>query len=205
MELKRLLEGVEVRKIVGDPLKRVEGIAYHSKQIDKGFLFAAIRGVEVDGHRFIEEAIQRGAEVVVSEEEREVSDGTMILVPNSRQALAKISIKLLWRSFVPAQAHRGHRDQWKDDDHLSFGIDSEEGRGHGWRDRNDQLSVRPKRHSRSKHDAGVSGSSKNALGDGRGRDFPCHHGGLFPRARSGSGLRMPVRRRGLYESHPRSS
>ena len=92
MELKRLLEGVEVRKIVGDPLKRVEGIAYHSKQIGKGFLFAAIRGVEVDGHRFIEEAIQRGAEVVVSEEEREVSDGTLIVVPNSRRALAKISI-----------------------------------------------------------------------------------------------------------------
>ena len=92
MELKRLLEGVEVKKIVGDPLKRVDGIAYHSKQIDRGFLFAAIRGLATDGHHFIEEAIQRGAGVIVSEEEREVSDRTLILVPNSRQALAKISI-----------------------------------------------------------------------------------------------------------------
>jgi UDP-N-acetylmuramoyl-L-alanyl-D-glutamate--2,6-diaminopimelate ligase len=47
--------------------------------------------MEADGHEFIEEAIKRGAEAVVSEEEREVSNGTMILVPNSRQALAKIS------------------------------------------------------------------------------------------------------------------
>jgi UDP-N-acetylmuramoyl-L-alanyl-D-glutamate--2,6-diaminopimelate ligase len=91
MELKKLLEGVQVKKITGGTLKEIEGIAYHSKQIRKGFLFAAIRGMEADGHEFIEEAIKRGAEAVVSEEEREVSNGTMILVPNSRQALAKIS------------------------------------------------------------------------------------------------------------------
>ncbi len=91
MELKRLIQGVEVKKIIGDPMKEVDGIAYHSKQIDKGFLFAAIRGLEADGHQFIEEAIRRGAGVVVSEEAREVSDRTLILVPNSRQALARIS------------------------------------------------------------------------------------------------------------------
>jgi len=91
MELKRLIEGVEVKRVVGDSLKEVEGIAYHSKQIGKGFLFAAIRGLEADGHRFIEEAIQRGAEVIVSEEDRDVSGRTLILVPNSRQALARIS------------------------------------------------------------------------------------------------------------------
>jgi len=91
MQLGKLIEGVEVKKIVGDTVKEVDGIAYHSKQIGKEFLFAAIRGLEADGHQFIEEAIQRGAGVVVSEVERQVSDRTLILVPNSRQALAKIS------------------------------------------------------------------------------------------------------------------
>jgi UDP-N-acetylmuramoyl-L-alanyl-D-glutamate--2,6-diaminopimelate ligase len=91
MELKRLIEGVEVKKIDGDSPKEIEGIAYHSKQVRKGFLFAAIRGMEVDGHRFVGEAIERGAEAVVLEEEQEVSNRTMILVPDSRQALAKIS------------------------------------------------------------------------------------------------------------------
>jgi UDP-N-acetylmuramoyl-L-alanyl-D-glutamate--2,6-diaminopimelate ligase len=47
--------------------------------------------MEVDGHHFIGEAVERGAEVVVSEEEREVSHRTMIVVPNSRQALGKMS------------------------------------------------------------------------------------------------------------------
>ena len=92
MELRKLLEGVEIKKITGETRKQMKGIAYHSKQTGKDFLFAAIRGVEVDGHQFVKEAIERGAEAVVLEEEQEVSNQTMILVPNSRRALAKISI-----------------------------------------------------------------------------------------------------------------
>ena len=91
MKLKKLLEGVEIRRITGETQKEIEGIAYHSNGVGKGFLFAALRGMEVDGHQFIEEAIRRGADAVVLEEEREIANQTMILVPNSRQALAKIS------------------------------------------------------------------------------------------------------------------
>ena len=110
MELRKLLQGVEIRKITGETLKEIEGIAYHSKQIAKGFLFAAIRGMEVDGHQFIGEAIERGAAAVVLEDEIKIPvvgaglaqskkgaissappHVTMILVPNSRQALGRIS------------------------------------------------------------------------------------------------------------------
>ncbi len=91
MKLSKLLEGIEIRKVTGGTLKEIEGIAYHSKQVRKGFLFAAIRGMEADGHRFIEEALEKGAEAVLLEEERDVPNRTMILVPNSRRALAKIS------------------------------------------------------------------------------------------------------------------
>ena len=91
MELRKLLEGVEIKRITGEILREIGGIAYHSKQVEKGFLFVAIRGLEVDGHQFIGEAAQRGAEVVVLEKEREIFNRTMVLVPNSRQALAKIS------------------------------------------------------------------------------------------------------------------
>jgi UDP-N-acetylmuramoyl-L-alanyl-D-glutamate--2,6-diaminopimelate ligase len=91
MELKKLLEGVETKKIIGETQKEVKGIAYHSKQVEKDFLFAAIRGVEADGHQFVNEAIERGAAALVLEQEREVSNRTMVLVPDSRRALAKIS------------------------------------------------------------------------------------------------------------------
>ena len=91
MNLRKLLEGVEIRRITGETLREIEGIAYHSRQVKRDFLFVAIRGMEVDGHQFIEEAIERGAEAVLLEEAREISNRTMILVENSRQALAKIS------------------------------------------------------------------------------------------------------------------
>ncbi len=87
----KLLEGIEVKKIVGDTRKEIEGIAYHSQRVGKNFLFAAIRGTEVDGHRFIDEAIQRGAEAILLEEGSEVSGRTAIFVPNSRQSLAKVA------------------------------------------------------------------------------------------------------------------
>ncbi len=110
MELRKLLEGVEVRKITGETQKEIEGLAYHSKQIQKGYLFTALRGTEVDGHQFIEEVIERGAEAVVMEEDIKIPMGgsgltlpqkgatsgaptpvTMISVSNSRQALAKMA------------------------------------------------------------------------------------------------------------------
>ena len=91
MELKRLLEGVEVKRITGETRKEIGGIAYHSHRVRKGFLFAAIRGMEVDGHQFIGDAIERGAEAILLEQEREIGNRAMILVPNSRRALARIS------------------------------------------------------------------------------------------------------------------
>ena len=91
MELMRLLEGVETRRIAGENREEIEGIAYHSHRVRKGFLFAALRGMEADGHQFIGKAIERGAEAVLLEQEREIGNRTMILVPNSRQALARIS------------------------------------------------------------------------------------------------------------------
>jgi UDP-N-acetylmuramoyl-L-alanyl-D-glutamate--2,6-diaminopimelate ligase len=91
MELKKLLEGVEIKKLKGETLKEIEGIAYHSRKVEKGFLFVAIRGLEFDGHQFIEEAVRKGAEAVLLEGEREIPGRTVISVPSSRQALAKIS------------------------------------------------------------------------------------------------------------------
>ena len=91
MELRKLLEGVEIKKVMGDPLQEIRGIAYHSKRVEEAFLFAAIRGSEFDGHQFIGEAIERGAKALLLEEGQEVPGRTMIFVPNSRQALARVS------------------------------------------------------------------------------------------------------------------
>ncbi len=91
MELTKLMEGVEIEKMTGETRRGVEGIAYHSQQVRKGFLFAAIRGLKTDGHRFIEDALQRGAETILLEEKREIPRATAIFVSNSRKALARVS------------------------------------------------------------------------------------------------------------------
>lgn len=89
----RLLEGLEVRKIIGDRDREIEGIAYHSHKVKQNYLFVAIRGLETDGHRFIGEAVHRGAIAILLEDEEIFlpSSVTSILVGSTREALAKTS------------------------------------------------------------------------------------------------------------------
>ena len=67
----------------------VTGLAYDSRQVQPGFLFAALRGVTSDGHAHIGDAIARGAGCVLSEEPIEAESVTSIVSEDSRQALAR--------------------------------------------------------------------------------------------------------------------
>jgi UDP-N-acetylmuramoyl-L-alanyl-D-glutamate--2,6-diaminopimelate ligase len=50
----------------GDPESvDINGIAYNSSEVQPGWLFVAVPGRKVDGHRFIPDAIERGAAAVV--------------------------------------------------------------------------------------------------------------------------------------------
>lgn len=87
----KLLEGVEVKRVVGENRMEIAGVAYHSQEVRQNFLFVAIRGMEVDGHRFIGEAIRRGAAAILQEEGESFDGITSIFVPNSRKALARVA------------------------------------------------------------------------------------------------------------------
>lgn len=69
MKLNKLLEGVEVVAIRGNKYMEINGIFYDSKQLKPGGLFFAIKGVKLNGQDFIDEAIERGAICVVSEDD----------------------------------------------------------------------------------------------------------------------------------------
>lgn len=45
----------------------IKGITANSKEVKKGFLFVAIKGSRIDGHRFLREAARRGAAMAVTE------------------------------------------------------------------------------------------------------------------------------------------
>lgn len=65
--LEELLEAIENFTIEGSSSVSVEGLTLDSRAVNKGYLFAALKGSEVDGHQFIDAAIEKGASVILCE------------------------------------------------------------------------------------------------------------------------------------------
>jgi len=93
LKLKELLKTVEYKSspaFSGDI--EVKGIACDSKAVSRDYLFIAVPGTKVDGHRFANEAVERGASAVVIEKNVMLGDGiAKVYVKDSRTALAKIA------------------------------------------------------------------------------------------------------------------
>ena len=63
-----LLSGIDAIERKGSCMTEVSGIESDSRQVKKDNLFVAVRGVTVDGHTFIAQAISQGAAIIVCEE-----------------------------------------------------------------------------------------------------------------------------------------
>ena len=68
MKLNELLKNITPIKIVGNDNVEITGVNIDSRRIKAGHLFVAIRGTQVDGHQFIDKAIELGADAVLCEE-----------------------------------------------------------------------------------------------------------------------------------------
>lgn len=90
MQLKTLAPAVSPRQIFGTLDRVVEGIAYDSRRVQRNFLFVALRGEKSDGHQFIEQAIEKGATTIVTEQEVQPARATCLVVENTRHALADL-------------------------------------------------------------------------------------------------------------------
>ena len=94
MNLKNILAGLKGLKAKGDLEKEIVGIESNSKNIKPGYLFVAIKGFNVDGHTFIESAIEKGATAIAVEEGFDLKsvkfpeNVTVIMAPNTREFLA---------------------------------------------------------------------------------------------------------------------
>ncbi len=106
MVLAELLDGVQVVKLVNLFFGKmaltqdisINTIQYDSRKVGKDSLFVAIAGAAADGHRFIKEAIDRGAAAVVLQNDDALPDPYFIhanvfkiLVRDSRVALARMA------------------------------------------------------------------------------------------------------------------
>ncbi|MGQ0549579.1 MAG: UDP-N-acetylmuramoyl-L-alanyl-D-glutamate--2,6-diaminopimelate ligase [Armatimonadota bacterium] len=100
MELRALLAELDAPSVVGDAAQPVRGIAYHSREVQPGFLFAALRGLTHDGLTFVDEAAARGATAILADRDVPAVGGSpasraagvaLIRVADARRALAQIS------------------------------------------------------------------------------------------------------------------
>lgn len=91
--LKDILFGVSLKSITGNRDEKIKGIAFDSRKIEKGFLFVAVKGLTVDGHDYIEAAIEKGARVIVCEQQRDdlEKDITIVQTDHSAEALGIIA------------------------------------------------------------------------------------------------------------------
>src|SRR5690606_29845093 len=90
--LRTLLEGVQVLELRGSEQVMVENIAIDSRQVKPGGMFLAVRGSVSDGHKFIENAIQNGAKVIVCEELPDGSEQvTYVKVPDTKDVAGIIA------------------------------------------------------------------------------------------------------------------
>ena len=88
--LKDILYKVTINAVVGSTSVAINKIEFDSRQIASNDVFVAISGTITDGHRFIDKAIEDGANSIICETLPEtLKDGiTYVEVANSNQALA---------------------------------------------------------------------------------------------------------------------
>lgn len=92
MKLEDLTQVLQPISVQGAQRVQVKGLTYDSRLVLPGYVFVAISGGAYDGVDFIDEAVRRGAVVVVSEHNMMLPPHvTLIRVKEARKALAQLS------------------------------------------------------------------------------------------------------------------
>ena len=88
-----LSKGVKIKHIQGSVDKKITTIVFDSRKAEEGCLFVAVRGTQVDGHKFIDKAAADGAIGIVCEELPDVIDAdlTYVVVEDVAAALGELA------------------------------------------------------------------------------------------------------------------
>ncbi|MCH5301513.1 MAG: UDP-N-acetylmuramoyl-L-alanyl-D-glutamate--2,6-diaminopimelate ligase [Prevotella sp.] len=93
MKLNELLKNVKPLAIKGNDQVEIAGVKIDSRQVKPGCLFVAIKGTQVDGHRFIGKAVELGASAILCEALPEtLADGvTYVQVKSTEAAVGPVA------------------------------------------------------------------------------------------------------------------
>lgn len=108
MSLTEVLEATNGRLLDGPRELTFRRLFTDSREVQKGSLFAALKGEEHDGHAFIPQAVERGAGGVLCERLPEGIEGPAVIqVADTKQALFDLTAHRLRRQAVPVVAITG--------------------------------------------------------------------------------------------------
>ena len=93
MVLSQLLKNIKPTQVVGSTDVDITGVNIDSRRIKPGHLFVAMKGTQVDGHKFIDKAIELGAKAVLCEDmPATLADGvTYVQVTSTENAVGKVA------------------------------------------------------------------------------------------------------------------
>ena len=93
MKLKELLKDIPVIAIVGSEDVEITDVNIVSRRIKDGHLFIAMKGTQVDGHKFVPKAIELGAKAVMCEDmpEEKAEGVTYVQVESTEDVVGKVA------------------------------------------------------------------------------------------------------------------
>lgn len=85
-----ILYGASIKEVIGTTNQEIEKIVFDSRNVGMNDLFVAIKGGAVDGHQFIDKAIESGAKSIVLEDKpaKLQQDVNYIVVDDTHKTLA---------------------------------------------------------------------------------------------------------------------
>ena len=93
MLLSELIKGIRVEEVIGDVQCDIADVHIDSRRVANGHLFVAMRGTQVDQHKYIQSAIKKGAVAIVCEKLPEaLTEGVVyVRVTNSEEVVGPIA------------------------------------------------------------------------------------------------------------------
>lgn len=93
MKLIKILSGIKYEVVKGDIEIEVNNISYDSRKVGKEDAFICLVGASVDGHDYIEKAIESGANTIIVQKDVNIdSDVTVIKLEDTRKSLSRLAI-----------------------------------------------------------------------------------------------------------------
>lgn len=93
MKIENLIKNLKYINFKGNKETDIAGITIDSRKVLNNYIYVAIKGFNVDGHNYINSAIENGAKLIVCEDkfETDKENISILQVENSRKALSLIA------------------------------------------------------------------------------------------------------------------